>query len=109
MSGSKAIQACRSLRQTVWVMNYDYKCKGFELKAVNRSEFETLRQFRDYTELQDGTLMRIEGNKEFRIYRDDVDGCPFHVVTRGFCSMLEEAYDVCIQGQQDSNGEGRVK
>jgi hypothetical protein len=26
---------------------YDYKCKGFELKAVPRSEFEALKRFGD--------------------------------------------------------------
>ena len=50
---------------------YDYKCKGFELKAVPRSEFEALKRFGDYTELQDGTLMRVEGDKELRIYCED--------------------------------------
>ena len=55
---------------------YDYKCKGFELKAVPESEFEALRRFGDYTELQDGTLMRIEGDKEFRIYCEEVEGVP---------------------------------
>jgi hypothetical protein len=38
--------------------DYDYKCKGFELKAIPRSEFEALKRFGDHTELQDGTLMR---------------------------------------------------
>ena len=35
---------------------YDYKCNGFELKAVTRSEFEALKRFGDYTELEDGTF-----------------------------------------------------
>jgi hypothetical protein len=42
---------------------YDYKCNGLELKAVSRSEFEALRRFGDYTELHDGTLMRVEGGR----------------------------------------------
>ena len=40
----------------------------FEAKAVSRGEFEALKRFGDYEELIDGTLMRMEGNKEFRIY-----------------------------------------
>ena len=60
---------------------YDYKCKGFELKAVKRSEFEALKRFADYTELLDGTLMRVEGDMEFRIYREDVEGCPIGTVS----------------------------
>jgi hypothetical protein len=44
---------------------YEYKRKGFELKAVPRSEFEALKRFGDYTELQDKTLMRVEWDKEF--------------------------------------------
>jgi hypothetical protein len=67
---------------------YDYKCEGFELKAVPRSEFEALKRFGDYTELQDGTLMRREGDMEFRIYRDDVEGCPIHIVTEGVLKLL---------------------
>jgi hypothetical protein len=47
---------------------YNYRCKGFELKAVSRSEFEALKRFGDYEELHDGTLMPVEGDMEFRIY-----------------------------------------
>jgi hypothetical protein len=32
---------------------------------------KTLKRFGDYEELADGTLMRMEGNKEFRIYCED--------------------------------------
>ena len=70
---------------------YDYKCKGFELKAVSRSEFEALKRFEDDTELQDGTLMRVEGNMEFRVYCEDVEGCPLGVVTEGVLSLLSAA------------------
>jgi hypothetical protein len=42
--------------------------------------------------------MRIEGAKEFRIYCEDVEGCPFGVITRGFCSMLSEVYDAMRKG-----------
>ena len=37
--------------------------------------------------------MRIEGEREFRIYCEDVEGFPFGLITPGFCSMLSEAYD----------------
>ena len=46
----------------------------FEAKAVSRGEFEALKRFGDYEELIDGTLMRMEGNKEFHIYCED-SGC----------------------------------
>jgi hypothetical protein len=42
--------------------------KNTEQFAVSRSGLEALKRFPDYEELSDGTLMRIEGNKEFRIY-----------------------------------------
>jgi hypothetical protein len=41
---------------------YDYRANNFEAKAVSRSKFEALRRFEDYTELQDGMLMRVEGD-----------------------------------------------
>jgi hypothetical protein len=78
---------------------YDYKCKGFELKAVPRSEFEALKRFGDYEEISDGTLMRMEGNKEFRIYCEDSgwlrgrNGGRGVIVTSGFCRVLSEAHD----------------
>ena len=33
------------------------------------------------TELQDGTLMRVEADMEFRIYCEDVEGCPIGTVS----------------------------
>jgi hypothetical protein len=39
----------------------------FEATAVSQGEFEALKRVGDYEELSDGTLMRKEGNKEFRI------------------------------------------
>jgi hypothetical protein len=72
---------------------YDYKCEGFELKAVPRSEFEALKRFGDYKELQDGTLMRVEGDVEFRIYCEDVEGCPLGVLTEGVLSLLSGEFD----------------
>ena len=65
----------------------------FESIAVSRSEFEALKRFGDYEELRDGTLMRIEGEKEFRIYCEDVEEFPIRVMTKGFCEALSEAYD----------------
>ena len=72
-----------------------WHCEGkhFEARAVSRSEFEALKRFGDYEELRDGTLMRMEGEKEFRIYCDDVEGFPFGLITPNFCLMLSEAYD----------------
>jgi hypothetical protein len=43
----------------------------FETKGVCRGEFEALKRCGDYQELTDGTLMRMKGNKEFRIYCED--------------------------------------
>ena len=43
----------------------------FEAKGVSRGEFEALKRFGDYEQLSDGTLMRMEGKKEFRIYCED--------------------------------------
>ena len=39
----------------------------FEAQEVSRGEFEALKRFGDYQQLTDGTLMLMEGNKEFRI------------------------------------------
>ena len=58
-----------------------------------RSEFEALKRFGDYTELQDGTLMRLEGDMEFRIYCEDVEGCPIGVVTEGVLNLFADLYD----------------
>ena len=43
----------------------------FEATAVSQGEFEALKRFGDYQELTDGTLMRTEGIKEYRIYCED--------------------------------------
>jgi hypothetical protein len=58
---------------------------------VSRSEFEALKRFE---------IMRIPnsiscGLKVIRvsIYCDDVEKWSFGLITPGFCSMLEEAYD----------------
>ena len=59
--------------------------------------FEALKRFGDYEELTDGTLMRMEGNKEFRIYCEDSgwlrgrNGGRGVIVTSGFCRALSEA------------------
>jgi hypothetical protein len=34
--------------------------------------------------------MREEGDKEFRIYRDDVEGCPLGVVTEGVLNLFAD-------------------
>ena len=65
----------------------------FESIAVSRSEFEALKRFGDYGELCDGTLMRMEAEKEFRIYCEDLEEFPIRVMTKGFCAALSEAYD----------------
>jgi hypothetical protein len=67
--------------------------KHFEEKGVSRGEFEALKRFGVYKELIDGTLMRLEGGKEYRIYCEDAKGWPVRVMTQGFCSMLSELYD----------------
>jgi hypothetical protein len=72
---------------------YDYKCNGFELRAVPRSEFEALKRFGDYTELQDGTLMRVEGGKEFRIYCEDLEGFPISIVTGDVLNLFADLCD----------------
>ena len=64
----------------------------FESIAVSRSEFEALKRFPEYEELSDGTLMRIEGSKEFRIYCEDLEE-EFPIREKGFCAALSEAYD----------------
>jgi hypothetical protein len=60
---------------------------------VSRSEFAPLKRFGDYTELHDGTLMRTEGEMEFRLYRDDVEGCPIHFVTEGVLKLFADLWD----------------
>jgi hypothetical protein len=70
-----------------------------EAKGVSRGEFEALKRFGDYQELTDGTLMRMEGNKEFRIYCEDSgwfrgrNGGRGVIVTSGFCRALGAADD----------------
>ena len=58
---------------------------------ASRGEFEALKRFGDYEELRDCTLMRMEGDKEFRIYCDDVEKWSFGLITPGFCNMPSEA------------------
>ena len=67
--------------------------KHFEAKAVSRGEFEALKRFPEYETLNDGTLMRIEGSKEFRIYPENVGKAfPFNVMTPGLLRELQESY-----------------
>ena len=66
----------------------------FESKAVSRGEFEALKRFGDYEQLSDGTLMRMEGDKEFRIYCEE-SGWPFFgvILTRGQGKVLAAAHE----------------
>jgi hypothetical protein len=77
----------------------DHISEYFEAKGVSRGEFEALKRLGDYEQLTDGTLMRMEGIKDFRIYcedsgwllgRNDSRGV---IVTSGFCRVLTEAHD----------------
>jgi hypothetical protein len=75
----------------------------FEATAVSQGEFEALKRFGDYEELSDGTLMRKEGNKEFRIYCEDSgwlrsrSGGRGVFVTSGFSRVLSEANDRVVE------------
>ena len=66
---------------------------------VQGGEFEALKRFGVYKELVDGTLTRIEGDKEFRIYCEDAEGWPVRVMTPGFCSMLSS----CMIARTEQN------
>jgi hypothetical protein len=71
----------------------------FEAQEVSRSGFEALKRFGDYEELSDGTLIRMEGNKEFRIYCEDSgwlrgrNGGRGVIVTSCLCRVLSEAHN----------------
>jgi hypothetical protein len=67
---------------------------------VSRSELEALKRFPDYEGLSDGTLMRIEGNKEFRIYCHDVEGVPFGVITRASVACCQRSMMRYFKGKQ---------
>ena len=75
----------------------------FEATAVSRGEFEALKRFGDYEQLSDGTLMRMEGNKEFRIYCEDSGWLLGHnggrgvFVTSAFSRVLSEANDRVVE------------
>ena len=71
---------------------YDSTGKYFEAKAVSQGEFEALKRFPEYETLNDGTLMRMDGSKEFRIYPENVEGLPFRVMTPGLLRELQESY-----------------
>jgi hypothetical protein len=92
--------------------HWHYEGKRFEVRAVGRSEFEALRRFGVYEVLGDETLRRMEGDKEYRVFCEDVGtDFPFGLITPGYCSMLEEAYDRIRQEQLEKkaqgNGEGK--
>jgi hypothetical protein len=75
----------------------------FEATAVSRGEFEALKRFGNYEQLSDGTLMRMEGDKEFRIYCEDSgwlrgrNGGRGVIVTSGFSKVLSEAHDRVVE------------
>ena len=37
--------------------------------------------------------MRVDGDKEFRIYREEVEGCPIHIVTEGVLKLFADLWD----------------
>ena len=37
--------------------------------------------------------MRVEGDIEFRIYREDVEGCPIGIVTEGVLNLFADLWD----------------
>ena len=85
---------------------YDSIGKHFEAKAVSHGEFEALKRFPEYETLTDGTLMRIEGSKEFRIYPENVvEGFPFQ---RDDARLVEGAPGI-LQAQNAANGESRFR
>jgi hypothetical protein len=52
--------------------------KYFSMRSVPRSEFEALRRFPEYTQLNDAILSRLEPDgHEFRVFDEDVDR--FHI------------------------------
>ena len=61
-----------------------------------------LKRVSDYEELSDGTLMPIEGNKEFPHLLRRRRRSPVGSIPHGFSSLLEEAYDRIHARQQDS-------
>jgi hypothetical protein len=76
--------------------------RAFELKAESKSEFEALKRFGDYTELQDGTLMRVEGEMEFRIDCEDVEGCPIGIVTEGVLNLFADLWDDALRKAEEA-------
>jgi hypothetical protein len=44
--------------------------------------------------------MRVEGDMEFRIYCEDVEGCPLGVVTEGVLNLFA---DLCDDAPREAN------
>jgi hypothetical protein len=94
------------------IMSNERDCisEYFEAKGVSRGEFEALKRFPDYEELSDGTLMRMEGDKEFRIYCEDSgwlrdsNGGRGAIVTRGLMRKLSEAHDRVMEKLKEDPG-----
>jgi hypothetical protein len=60
-----------------------------------------------HDELSDGTLMRMEGSKEFPIYREETEGFPFHVMTSRLINELQEYHRRRIEEKQCVEASGR--
>jgi hypothetical protein len=73
---------------------------------VSRSECEALKRFPDYNRASYGTLMRIEGDIEFRIYREDVERCPLGVVTEGVLNLFADLCDDAPREAGDASEQG---
>jgi hypothetical protein len=98
----------RKIDELDWA-HFHYEGKRFESKAVSRGEFEALKRFGTYELLSDDTLMRMEGDKEFRIHCSDTSKFPYGVFTVGFCNMLSESYDRMRQEElEGKHGEGSL-
>ena len=74
---------------------------------MTRSELEALKRFGDYAELQDGTLMRVEGEMEFRIYCEDIEGCPIGIVTEGVLNLFADLWDDAPREADDATEQGQ--
>ena len=62
------------------------------LQPVSRSEFEALKRFGDYKKLQDGTLMRVEGDTDFVSTARTLRVCPISIVTEGVLNLFADLY-----------------
>ena len=49
--------------------------------------------------------MRVEGDKEFRIYCEDVEGCPIGIVTEGVLNLFADLCDNAPREADDATEE----